>query len=149
MIAMPQQSPQTVVNCTQIAFSRDGPSHQKILFHRRTHSAINENRYAKRSHSRGSPSNPEYLLKRHAGGVRRTSGRPLPDCHLAGPQRNANSGHQLRHQAQKVTFYKQLVSELHDQLDIAPSDIMINLTVNTDADWSLGLGRAQFLTGEL
>jgi hypothetical protein len=41
------------------------------------------------------------------------------------------------------------VSELHDQLDIAPSDIMINLTVNADAEWSFGLEQAQFLTGEL
>jgi hypothetical protein len=54
-----------------------------------------------------------------------------------------------RTQKQKETFYKQLVTELHDQLDIAPSDVMINLTVNSDADWSFGLGRAQFLTGEL
>jgi phenylpyruvate tautomerase PptA (4-oxalocrotonate tautomerase family) len=54
-----------------------------------------------------------------------------------------------RTQEQKEIFYKQLVTALHDQLDIAPSDVMINLTVNSDADWSFGLGRAQFLTGEL
>ncbi|WP_125571511.1 tautomerase family protein [Lacticaseibacillus songhuajiangensis] len=54
-----------------------------------------------------------------------------------------------RTQQQKENFYKQLVAALHEQLDIAPSDVMINLTVNSDADWSFGLGRAQFLTGEL
>ncbi|MGL5687640.1 MAG: tautomerase family protein, partial [Weissella cibaria] len=30
-----------------------------------------------------------------------------------------------------------------------PQDVMINLVSNTDEDWSFGLGKAQFLTGDL
>jgi hypothetical protein len=29
------------------------------------------------------------------------------------------------------------------------SDIVVSITSNSDADWSFGYGRAQFLTGEL
>ncbi|MDT2599791.1 tautomerase family protein [Enterococcus hulanensis] len=50
---------------------------------------------------------------------------------------------------EKQNFYSQLVKELEDQLGIKPEDVMINLTVNSDEDWSFGFGRAQFLTGEL
>lgn len=50
---------------------------------------------------------------------------------------------------EKQNFYSQLVKELEDQLGIKPGDVMINLTVNSDEDWSFGFGRAQFLTGEL
>ncbi|WDF81726.1 tautomerase family protein [Lacticaseibacillus pabuli] len=54
-----------------------------------------------------------------------------------------------RTQEQKVTFYHNLVDALHAQLDMRPEDVMINLTVNEDADWSFGNGEAQFLTGDL
>ena len=50
---------------------------------------------------------------------------------------------------EKQNFYSQLVKELEDQLGIKPEDVMINLTVNSDEDWSFGFGRAQFLTSEL
>jgi phenylpyruvate tautomerase PptA (4-oxalocrotonate tautomerase family) len=50
---------------------------------------------------------------------------------------------------QKQAFYDQLVSALHEQLGIATSDVVINLTVNADEDWSFGYGKAQFLTGDL
>lgn len=50
---------------------------------------------------------------------------------------------------EKQNFYSELVKELNEQLGIRIEDIMINLTVNTDEDWSFGFGRAQFLTGEL
>lgn len=49
----------------------------------------------------------------------------------------------------KVKFYKRLVEELEKQCGIAPSDVMINIVTSGDEDWSLGLGRAQILTGEL
>lgn len=49
---------------------------------------------------------------------------------------------------QKVNFYKELVSNLHEKLGIRKEDIMINLMVNSDEDWSFFGGRAQFLTGE-
>ena len=50
---------------------------------------------------------------------------------------------------EKKNFYFLLVKELGDKLGIQSEDVMINLTVNTDEDWSFGFGRAQFLTGEL
>lgn len=49
----------------------------------------------------------------------------------------------------KVQFYKRLAEELEKQCGVAPSDLMINIVTSTDEDWSLGLGRAQLLTGEL
>lgn len=49
----------------------------------------------------------------------------------------------------KQSFYKLLVEELEKSCGIAPSDVVISMVSNTDDDWSFGLGRAQFLTGEL
>lgn len=54
-----------------------------------------------------------------------------------------------RTRKQKQAFYHDLVAELHQKLAIRPEDVMINLTVNSDEDWSFGNGQAQFLTGEL
>jgi hypothetical protein len=42
-----------------------------------------------------------------------------------------------------------VVQELEKSCGIAPSDVMMNMVTCTDEDWSFGLGRAQFLTGEL
>jgi hypothetical protein len=50
---------------------------------------------------------------------------------------------------EKTAFYRLLVDKLEEACGIAPSDVVISLVVNTDEDWSFGLGRAQFLTGEL
>jgi len=49
-----------------------------------------------------------------------------------------------RPEEQKRRFYEELGA-----CGILPSDVMVSITTNTDADWSFGLGRAQFLTGEL
>jgi hypothetical protein len=49
----------------------------------------------------------------------------------------------------KETFYRLAVEELERSCGIAPSDVMINMVTCTDEDWSFGMGRAQFLTGEL
>ncbi len=49
----------------------------------------------------------------------------------------------------KKTFYTELCRELKDSCEIEPSDVMISIVTNTDADWSFGNGVAQFLTGEL
>jgi len=49
----------------------------------------------------------------------------------------------------KQTFYAELCSALKDSCGIESSDVMVNILTNTDADWSFGFGRAQFLTGEL
>lgn len=49
----------------------------------------------------------------------------------------------------KETFYRLLTEELEKSCGIAPSDVVVSIIENTDEDWSFGLGRAQFLTGEL
>jgi hypothetical protein len=50
---------------------------------------------------------------------------------------------------EKTAFYRELCGELERVCGIAPTDVMVNFVENTDADWSFGFGRAQFLTGEL
>jgi hypothetical protein len=49
----------------------------------------------------------------------------------------------------KKTFYGELCRELKACCGIEPSDVVVSIVTNTDADWSFGNGRAQFLTGEL
>ncbi len=49
----------------------------------------------------------------------------------------------------KVAFYRIVCERLQQDCGIAPSDVVINISTNSDADWSFGYGRAQFLTGEL
>jgi hypothetical protein len=49
----------------------------------------------------------------------------------------------------KQAFYDSLVEKLDTVCGIAPSDVIVTFVTNTDEDWSFGLGRAQFLTGEL
>jgi malonate semialdehyde decarboxylase len=50
---------------------------------------------------------------------------------------------------QKVAFYRLLAEKLQADCDLSPDDLIVSLVENTDADWSFGRGRAQFLTGEL
>ncbi|WP_252311485.1 tautomerase family protein [Sinobaca sp. H24] len=54
-----------------------------------------------------------------------------------------------RTEEQKKALYHHLVKELHEQCGISKEDIMISITSNGDADWSFGMGEAQFLTGKL
>jgi phenylpyruvate tautomerase PptA (4-oxalocrotonate tautomerase family) len=54
-----------------------------------------------------------------------------------------------RSELEKVNFYQRVRELLHERLDANPGDLVINITTNSDADWSFGHGRAQFLTGEL
>jgi hypothetical protein len=49
---------------------------------------------------------------------------------------------------QKAHLYTKLVEELK-ACDIEQNDIVVSFVANSDADWSFGSGRAQFLTGEL
>ena len=49
----------------------------------------------------------------------------------------------------KQKFYILLVKELQKTCGIAPTDVMVSIVENTDEDWSFGLGRAQFLEGDL
>lgn len=53
-----------------------------------------------------------------------------------------------RSEAQKRGLYTNLVDELRT-VGIEPNDIAVAIVTNSDADWSFGHGRAQFLTGEL
>ena len=54
-----------------------------------------------------------------------------------------------RSQVQKIAFYRLLAEKLQVDCDLSPDDLIVSLVENTDADWSFGCGRAQFLTGEL
>lgn len=54
-----------------------------------------------------------------------------------------------RSQEAKQKFYAELCRELKESCGMEASDVMISIVTNTDADWSFGNGRAQFLTGEL
>ncbi len=49
----------------------------------------------------------------------------------------------------KRKFYAELCRELEASCQITPNDVMVSMVINSDADWSFGNGRAQFLTGEL
>ncbi|MEQ8823384.1 MAG: tautomerase family protein [Filomicrobium sp.] len=54
-----------------------------------------------------------------------------------------------RSRAMKEDFFRRACDELEKASGIAPSDVMINFVTCEDEDWSFGMGRAQFLTGEL
>lgn len=49
----------------------------------------------------------------------------------------------------KQRFYALLAEGLERNCGISPQDLMVSIVINSDEDWSFGLGRAQFLTGEL
>jgi hypothetical protein len=53
-----------------------------------------------------------------------------------------------RPQAQKLALYEALADEL-EAVGVPCNDLVVSLTTNNLADWSFGLGRAQFITGEL
>ncbi|SDW56596.1 Tautomerase enzyme [Marinococcus luteus] len=50
---------------------------------------------------------------------------------------------------QKKQLYKKIAGNLEDRCSIEPEDVMVSITDNTEADWSFGLGEAQFLNGKL
>ncbi|WFF42748.1 tautomerase family protein [Salinicola endophyticus] len=54
-----------------------------------------------------------------------------------------------RTQPQKERLYALLAERLESQCGISPQDLMVSITENGDADWSFGMGEAQFLTGKL
>jgi phenylpyruvate tautomerase PptA (4-oxalocrotonate tautomerase family) len=56
---------------------------------------------------------------------------------------------QGRTTAQKQALYAALAERLQDKTGLAPTDLVVSVTENTRADWSFGLGRAQFVEGEL
>jgi hypothetical protein len=54
-----------------------------------------------------------------------------------------------RPEESKKIFYRELCLQLEEHCGIAPSDVVVSIVINSDADWSFGKGVAQFLTGEL
>ncbi|KAF1018784.1 MAG: hypothetical protein GAK30_03498 [Paracidovorax wautersii] len=54
-----------------------------------------------------------------------------------------------RQAQQKVEFYRLLAEKLETDVGLSPDDLIVSIVENTDADWSFGQGRAQFLTQEL
>ncbi|MCY0089530.1 MULTISPECIES: tautomerase family protein [Bacillus amyloliquefaciens group] len=54
-----------------------------------------------------------------------------------------------RTEHQKETLYQLMADQLKTECGISPEDVMISITENGNADWSFGLGEAQFLTGKL
>lgn len=54
-----------------------------------------------------------------------------------------------RENRNKEKFYSLLAKRLEKECRIRPSDLMINFTINDNADWSFGNGEAQFLNGKL
>ncbi len=56
---------------------------------------------------------------------------------------------QGRDRSQKEAVYAALASRLERECSVRPADLVVSVTENSREDWSFGLGRAQFLTGEL
>ena len=56
---------------------------------------------------------------------------------------------QGRTEAQKKALYAELANRLRERTGLAPSDLIVSVTENTRADWSFGMGRAQFLERDL
>ncbi|MEC1291455.1 tautomerase family protein [Bacillus mojavensis] len=54
-----------------------------------------------------------------------------------------------RTKSQKEKLYALLAEKLETECGISPEDLMVSITENGDADWSFGLGEAQFLNGKL
>jgi phenylpyruvate tautomerase PptA (4-oxalocrotonate tautomerase family) len=56
---------------------------------------------------------------------------------------------QGRSEDQKRAVYRELAARLQDACGIAPTDLVVCVATNGREDWSFGLGRAQFLEGDL
>jgi phenylpyruvate tautomerase PptA (4-oxalocrotonate tautomerase family) len=56
---------------------------------------------------------------------------------------------QSRDDSQKQALYAALGRALQARVGLRPEDLIVSVVANTTADWSFGLGRAQFLDGEL
>jgi phenylpyruvate tautomerase PptA (4-oxalocrotonate tautomerase family) len=56
---------------------------------------------------------------------------------------------QGRSTRQKVAAYAELVKRLEIECGVRPEDLIISVMANKHADWSFGLGQAQFLNGTL
>ncbi len=56
---------------------------------------------------------------------------------------------QGRDEDQKKALYAELARRLEQHASVRPQDLIVSIVANTSADWSFGLGRAQFLDGDL
>jgi phenylpyruvate tautomerase PptA (4-oxalocrotonate tautomerase family) len=56
---------------------------------------------------------------------------------------------QGRNEAQKKAIYAALAERLEAECGLAPTDLIISVVESTPADWSFGLGRVQFIEGDL
>ncbi|KQS21608.1 tautomerase [Exiguobacterium sp. Leaf187] len=54
-----------------------------------------------------------------------------------------------RTEEKKQRLYHLLAERLQANCGLAPTDLMVSIVENDAADWSFGLGEAQFLTGKL
>lgn len=55
-----------------------------------------------------------------------------------------------RTEKQKQEFYQELANSINqDLLDLSSKDLVINITDNSQEDWSFGYGEAQFITKKL
>lgn len=50
---------------------------------------------------------------------------------------------------QKKAAYEQLAKRLDAECGVQPTDLIVSMVANGREDWSFGLGRAQFLEGDL
>jgi phenylpyruvate tautomerase PptA (4-oxalocrotonate tautomerase family) len=56
---------------------------------------------------------------------------------------------QGRSEDQKRAVYADLARRLEADCNVAPTDLIVSIVANGRQDWSFGLGRAQFLDGDL
>ena len=56
---------------------------------------------------------------------------------------------QGRSNEQKVAAYAELAKRLEAECGVRPEDLIISVMSNRHADWSFGLGQAQFMDGTL
>ena len=56
---------------------------------------------------------------------------------------------QGRSNEQKVAMYAELAKRLEAECGLRPEDLIISVIANRHADWSFGLGQAQFVNGTL
>lgn len=56
---------------------------------------------------------------------------------------------QGRSDEQKKAVYRELADRLQARCNVAPTDLIVSIVSNGRQDWSFGLGRAQFLEGDL
>jgi phenylpyruvate tautomerase PptA (4-oxalocrotonate tautomerase family) len=56
---------------------------------------------------------------------------------------------QGRSAEQKKAAYQELAYRLEAQCGLKPTDLVVSIVANQSEDWSFGLGRAQFLEGDL